>query len=201
MWQQVSGQINIRFPGFLWCCNPGLGGHWPQGIPERLFSWPFFSKSNYTYEYDYNEQKIITFKKQFVCALNHLTHIWDTIRPKSLIWWKYTSVKEFEGLNRAHEDSYGNMEPLNCMLCTAFTCCYWSNFVCKIPPSDIHYWLTACSQLFVPMSVCNKRVRRSLNLSYIDLNCTLQRLTIPGTYLFERATHYLPSDFTDPIKL
>lgn len=65
MWQQVSGQINTRFPGFLWCYNPGRGGALTLGRNWTLvFLLCYFFQSSCTYGYDSIEHKLITFRKK-----------------------------------------------------------------------------------------------------------------------------------------
>lgn len=86
MWQQVSGQINTRFPGFLWCNNPGCGGRWPWGclascflalffqVQLHLWIWQHWAKDNYP-------------KKSRSSAINGFAHIWDILGSYRPLAW------------------------------------------------------------------------------------------------------------------
>lgn len=82
MWQQVSGQINTRFPGFLWCHNPGCGGHWPWGGLASCFLALFFQKQLHLWiwqrwaQANYLKKK----KESRFCAINGFAHIWATLK-------------------------------------------------------------------------------------------------------------------------
>lgn len=65
MWQQVSGQINTRFPGFLLCSNPqAVLAVDPGEAWDHVFLLCFFFFFFCICEYDSIEHKLITFKKK-----------------------------------------------------------------------------------------------------------------------------------------
>lgn len=103
MWQQVSGQINTRFPGFLWCYNPGRGGALTLGRNWTLvFLLCYFFQSSCTYGYDSIEHKLITFRKKGsrVCATECSAHIWDSQGEASWPSGSGDVQNSYEGVNR-----------------------------------------------------------------------------------------------------
>lgn len=95
MWQQVSGQINTRFPGFLLCGNPqAVLAVDPGEAWDHVFLLCFFFFSC-TREYDSIGHKLITFTKMRIphhkALSSHLSYAaTPTARPREVRWAEFT---------------------------------------------------------------------------------------------------------------
>lgn len=176
MWQQVSGQINTRFPGFLWCHNPGCGGHWPWGGPASCFLALFFQKQLHLWIWQHWAQANYLYikkereRERRVCAIN----LWAPTLDPLLHTWGASSL----------------LETGMCRICTKV----FKEIVNDLKLKSCNIWRTDDSS--VNFSLWMQHVSRPFPLTGSQVE--QHELHLPDIWE-SSAPQCLPADFTHPV--